>query len=46
MSAKIGKKLMEIFGFLKDNVMVYACEEFGVCSMLLSDFTKGEESTP
>ena len=26
--------------------MVYVCGKFGVCSMFLSDFTKGAESTP
>ena len=45
MSAKIGKKHMEIFDFLKDNIMVHVCGKFGVCSMFLSDFTKGAEST-
>ena len=46
MSAKIGNKDMEIFDFLKGNMMVYVCGKFGVCSMFLSDFTKGAESTP
>ena len=46
MSAKIGNKDMEIFDFLKGNMMVYVCGKFGVCSMFLSSFTKREESIP
>ena len=45
MSAEIGKKAYVNFDFLRDNMMVYVCGKFWVCSMFLSDFTKGAEST-
>ena len=34
-----------MFDLMKDNMMVHVCGKFGLCSMSLSDFIKGEEST-